>query len=239
MYIHILFSHLRHKVYLRRRYGHPTCAVFFTRSSICRTQAAQILFCIYKARKRSFTEVVLNSVLEENAIDFAWEFAEISARYLFSSLTFLQTVYLLFFPNYLIGGSVQCNLIAYCVQCNAYFALCAHKDKCTVCASLHAPWVSDHTPFHTFLGHATFCPQLTLLHANDISFHFSIAGGVHHSHRPPPVSPDWRRRRVDELRWEAPTQDHQLQVSYIHVTLSVLSFYPTGILRDCSWSCIP
>ena len=29
----------------------------------------QILFCIDKARQRSFTEVALNSVLEENAID--------------------------------------------------------------------------------------------------------------------------------------------------------------------------
>ena len=37
----------------------------------------QILFCIDKARTRSFTEVALNSVLEENAasaIDFEWEF---------------------------------------------------------------------------------------------------------------------------------------------------------------------
>ena len=37
----------------------------------------QILFCIDEARKRSFTEVALNSVLEENAasaIDFEWEF---------------------------------------------------------------------------------------------------------------------------------------------------------------------
>ena len=75
-YIPTQFSHLRHKVYLRR-YGHPTCEVIFTRSSICRTQAVQILFCIDKARKRSFTEVALNSVLEENAasaIDFEWEF---------------------------------------------------------------------------------------------------------------------------------------------------------------------
>ena len=75
-YIPTLFSHLRHKVYLRR-YGRPTCAVIFTRSSICRTQAVQILICIDKARKRSFTEVALNSVLEENAasaIDFEWEF---------------------------------------------------------------------------------------------------------------------------------------------------------------------
>ena len=77
-YIPTLFSHLRHKVYLRR-YGRPTCEVIFTRSSICRTQAVQILFCIDKARKRSFTEVALNSVLEENeaspsAIDFEWEF---------------------------------------------------------------------------------------------------------------------------------------------------------------------
>ena len=75
-YIPTLFSHLRHKVYLRR-YGRPTWEVMFTRSSICRTQAVQILFCIDKARKSSFTEVALNSVLEENAasaIDFEWEF---------------------------------------------------------------------------------------------------------------------------------------------------------------------
>ena len=56
-----------------------TSAVFFTRSSICQTKAAQIIFCIdkVKARKRSFTEleVALNSVLyKENAIDFALEF---------------------------------------------------------------------------------------------------------------------------------------------------------------------
>ena len=75
-YIPTLFSHLRHKVYLRR-YGRPTCEVIFTHSSIYRTQAVQILFCIDKARKRSFTEVALHSVLEENAasaIDFEWEF---------------------------------------------------------------------------------------------------------------------------------------------------------------------
>ena len=75
-YIPTLFSHLWHKVCLRR-YGRPTCEVIFTRSSICRTQAVQILVCIDKARKRSFTEVALNSVLEENAasaIDFEWEF---------------------------------------------------------------------------------------------------------------------------------------------------------------------
>ena len=46
----------------------------FTRSAICQTQVVQVLFCMDKARKRSFTEVALNSVLEENAIDFAWEF---------------------------------------------------------------------------------------------------------------------------------------------------------------------
>ena len=75
-YIPTLFSHLRHKVYLQR-YGRPTCEMIFTRSSICRTQAVQILFCIDKARKHSFTEVALNSVLEENAAsatDFEWEF---------------------------------------------------------------------------------------------------------------------------------------------------------------------
>ena len=78
MYIRMLFSHVRRKVYFRR-YGRPACEVMVivTRSSICRTQAVQILFCIDKARKRSLTEVALNIVLEENAtsaIDFEWEF---------------------------------------------------------------------------------------------------------------------------------------------------------------------
>ena len=64
-YIPTLFSHLRHTVYKLRRYGRPTCAMIFTRSSICRTQVVQILCCIDKAHKRSFTEVALNSVLED------------------------------------------------------------------------------------------------------------------------------------------------------------------------------
>ena len=56
-----------------RKQGHQRSR---SRSLICRTQVVQILFCIDKARKRSFTEVALNSVLEENAasaIDFEWE----------------------------------------------------------------------------------------------------------------------------------------------------------------------
>ena len=77
-YIPTLFLHLRHKVYLRR-YGRPTCAViFYSLFNLSDPgQAVQILFCIDKARKRSFTEVALNSVLEENAasaINFEWDF---------------------------------------------------------------------------------------------------------------------------------------------------------------------
>ena len=63
-------------------------------------------------------------------------FAEISAGYLnyfnLQLKLFLQTVYVVF-SNYLIGGSVQFNLIAYCAQCNAYFV---HK-KTNLCVFLH------------------------------------------------------------------------------------------------------
>ena len=68
--------------------------MIFTRSLICRTKVVQILFCIDKARKRSFTEVALNSVLEEiqeNAIDFAWEF-------ILQIKTFTSSVFVVF-PN--------------------------------------------------------------------------------------------------------------------------------------------
>ena len=40
----------------------------------CFTRSSIFHFCIGKACKRSFIEVALNSVSEENAIDFAWEF---------------------------------------------------------------------------------------------------------------------------------------------------------------------
>ena len=56
-------------------------------------------------------------------------FAEISAGYLFSSLTFFYKRCIVVLPKILIGSSVQCNLIAYCAQCKAYFALCAQKKK--------------------------------------------------------------------------------------------------------------
>ena len=50
-------------------------------------------------------------------------------------------MFLLVFPNYLIGGSVQCSLIAYCAQCNCVLCdLCAKKQpsaqflqSCTNC----------------------------------------------------------------------------------------------------------
>ena len=119
MYFQILFSDLRNKVYLRR-YGRPTCAVIFTRSLICWTQVVQILFCIDKARKRSFTEVALNSVLEENAIDFAWEV------YSPNKNIYEQCICCV---SQLISSAVQSRHFAYCAQCNAYFALCAQK-KC-------------------------------------------------------------------------------------------------------------
>ena len=82
----------------------PTCAVIFTRSLICRTKFVQILFCIDKARKRSFTEVALNSVLEENAalaIDFEWEFLQIK--------TFTNSVFVVC-PNYFVSFHTVTNL---------------------------------------------------------------------------------------------------------------------------------
>ena len=45
------------------RYGRQTCVVIFHSLLIFPTQKPHIPFCIDKARKRSFTEVALNSVL--------------------------------------------------------------------------------------------------------------------------------------------------------------------------------
>ena len=50
---------------------------FFSLFNLSDPSRANPFFCIDKARKHSFTEVALNSVLEENAasaIDFEWEF---------------------------------------------------------------------------------------------------------------------------------------------------------------------
>ena len=68
----------------------------------------QILFCMDKARKRSFTKVALNSVLEENAasaIDFEWKF---------------------YSPN-----KIK-NIYEQCICCVSHFALCAQKNKSAV-----------------------------------------------------------------------------------------------------------
>ena len=46
-----------------------------------------------------------------------------------SSLSFFTNGVFVVFPKILISGSVQCNLIAYCTQCNAHFALCAQKNE--------------------------------------------------------------------------------------------------------------
>ena len=100
----------------------------------------QILFCIDKARLRSFTEVALNSVLEENAasaIDFEWEF------YSPNKNINLRTVYLLCFP--IISSAVQSRHFAYCAQCSAYFALCAETNKSAVFEFFHGMGVFDHT----------------------------------------------------------------------------------------------
>ena len=128
-----------------RRYSCPTCAVFFTRSSFfVWPKPRKSCFALTKHVNAVSLKLHWTACWKKMPLTLHGNFAEISAGYLFSSLTFLQTVYLLFFPNYLIGGSVQCNLIAYCAQCNAYFALCAQKkNKCTVFSSLHALWVSD------------------------------------------------------------------------------------------------
>ena len=62
VYIRMLFSHVRRKVYFRR-YGRQTRVMIFHSLLIFPTQEPHIPFCIDKARKRSFTEVALNSVL--------------------------------------------------------------------------------------------------------------------------------------------------------------------------------
>ena len=131
MYIHILISHLLQKVYLRR-YGCPSRLVFFTRSSICPTQESHILFCIDKAHKRSFTKVALNSVLEENAIDFAWEFCWNFCRIFileFNFFFFLQTVYICCFSqlSHRRFSPVQFVCLLRAVQC-VLCALCAKKQ---------------------------------------------------------------------------------------------------------------
>ena len=62
-------------------------------------------------------------------LDFAWEFCWNFCRILFLQIkTFTNSVFVVF-PNYLIGGSFQGTLIAYCAQCNAYFVLCAQKKQ--------------------------------------------------------------------------------------------------------------
>ena len=88
----------------------------------------QILFCIDKARKRSFTEVALNSVLEENAasaIDFEWEFYS-------PNKNIFEPVYLLCFP--IISSPVQSRHFAYCAQCSAY---CAQTNESAVFEFFH------------------------------------------------------------------------------------------------------
>ena len=72
--------------------------------------------------------------------------AEISAGYLFSSLTFFFTNgvgLFVIFPKILIGGSVQCNLIVHCAQCNAYFAddsnvFFSHKNPQTLLETVNS-----------------------------------------------------------------------------------------------------
>ena len=94
-----------------------------------RPKSRKSLFCIDKARKRSFTEVAFNSVLEENAIDFAWEFCWNFCQIFILQFNLFYKRCICCFPKILIGGSVQCNLIAYCAQCNAYFMLCVQKKQ--------------------------------------------------------------------------------------------------------------
>ena len=125
VYIHILFSHLWHKVYLRR-YGRLTCAMFFTPSSIFPIKISRTLFCIDKARKRSFTEVLLNSVLE-----FAWEFCWNFCRIFILQLNILRTVFLLLF-----------QIISLVVQSSAIWLMrIAHsaiRTLCSVCKKTSA-----------------------------------------------------------------------------------------------------
>ena len=139
-----MFSHLRHKVYLRR-YGRPTCAAFFTCSSICRIQAWQILFCIDKARKRS---LIHWSCIEQRVgwkcywFDFAWEFC----------WNFCQIFFFFFYKRCICCFSqlshrrfspVQFDCVLRAVQC-VLCALCANKQVHGFCMFARArtmgPW---------------------------------------------------------------------------------------------------
>ena len=129
-----------------QRYGRPTCAAFFTCSSICRTQASprKSFFALTKhinavSLKLHRTACWKKMPLTLHGV-FGWHFC----RIFILQFNFFTNCVFVVFPNYRIGGSVQCSLIAYCVQCNAYFALCAQTNKCTFFAYLHAPWVLDH-----------------------------------------------------------------------------------------------
>ena len=90
----------------------------------------QILFCINKARKRSFTEVALNSVcmLEENAasaIDFECEFYSPNNNIYEQCICCVSPL----FHRRFNPGTLR---IACTVQCSAYFALCAQTNKSPV-----------------------------------------------------------------------------------------------------------
>ena len=122
----------------------PAQRFFFTCSSICRTQASQILFCIDKGPTHSFTEVALNSVLEENAIDFAWEVCWNFCRiFILQFNFFLQTVYLFFSQlSHRRFSPVQFDCVLRTVQC----------VLCTLCANKH---VHGFCVFARTMGHTS------------------------------------------------------------------------------------
>ena len=103
------------------------CAVIFhSLFNLSDSRAVQILFCIDKARKRSFTEVALNSLLEEklavSAIDFAWEFYS-------PNKNIYEQCILLCFPIFSSVGQSSALCVLSAVQC-VLCALCAKKQKC-------------------------------------------------------------------------------------------------------------
>ena len=65
-----------------------------------------------KARKSGFTQVALNSMLEESAIDFAWEFCwNLCRKFIFQLKSFTKSVFVVFPKNVIISSVVQSSAI--------------------------------------------------------------------------------------------------------------------------------
>ena len=96
---HIFYSHVR-KLYIDIKYP----------------------FSIDKARKLGCIEHRVVTCNFSKSIDNTLKFG---GKIYFLDFTLFINSEFIVFPHDLIGGSKQCSLNAYCVQCNAYLAYCA------------------------------------------------------------------------------------------------------------------